>query len=201
MEDIKIEDISPSENVEETEVKTEVEQDPLKPELDRVQTKRTKLEKLAYTKNRIEQQIRDEQLAQGIEPSPDSTDDDSPVTVGMLKKLQSDNTTKTALQFADDISNETERELVKFHINNTIRSTGNSQEDYRLALAIVNAAKNKQILEAVTLKPGAKRASSNGGATPQLEEEPEFTREEESFMRPPWNLTKQQILDARKKAQ
>lgn len=201
MEDIKKEDIAPSADVNEEpegDKKPEGEQDPLKQELDKVKQKRTQKEKLIYTRNRIEQQLREIGQEEGVESSPDTEDEETPVTVGMLKKIQAETATKTALQLADDIENESEKELVKYHINNTIRSTGNPQQDLRLAQAIVNAAKNKQILEQLAQKPKAKRSSSDGGGTPFKEEEPEFTPEEQNFMKSPFNLTKEQILSARK---
>lgn len=184
---------------EETKVETE-QQDPLKQELENVNRgKRSRKEKLLYTKKRIEEQLK----AEGITPEEESEyeDDEAPLTKGEFKRIQQEQTIKTALQLADDIENETERELVKFHINNTIRSTGNPKEDLRLARALANDVKNKQILEQIQGKPEVKRASSQGGGVPPKEEEPEFTEEELSFMRPPFNMSKVDVINARKKAE
>jgi hypothetical protein len=205
MENIQQEDIqeevapSTTEQVAETE-KVEAEQDPLKQELEKVKKGgRTKLEKLTYTQKRIEEQLRQERIAQGLEPEPEivNEDDEAPLTKGEFKKIQQEATIKTSLQLADDIENETERELVKFHINNTIRSTGNPKEDLRLARALANDVKNKQILETIQGKPQAKKASSTGGGAPPQEEQPEFTPEEMSFMKPPFSVSKAQIIAAR----
>lgn len=195
----EIKEVVPS-TTEKTEVKPEVEQDPLKTELEKVKKGgRTKKEKLLYTKKRIEEQLREADKEAGIEPTPEVDDDNEPVTVGMLKKMQAETATKTALQLADDIENETEKELVKYHINNTIRSTGNPKEDLKLARAIVNQAKNSQIIEEKFRKPKAKANVSSGGGEPQKEEEEELTPEEIAFMKPPFNLTKEQIKSKRPK--
>lgn len=172
-----------------------IEQDPLKTELEKVQRKgRTRAEKLLYTRNRIDQQLKDEGI--DIDETPEA-DDDQPVTMGMLKKLQAQTATKTALQLADDVTNETERELLKYHIDNTIKSTGNPQQDFELARTLVNAVKNTQIMEQANLKPVAKTHASSSGAPAKIEKQPSFTTEELSFMKPPFNLTKEQIIAAR----
>ena len=187
MEDIKQEDIVTPSVTEEVEVKTETEQDSLKTELERVKKGgRTQREKLVYSKKRIEEQLRE--INGDVEPTPEVDDDDAPVTVGMLKQIQAQTATKTALQLADEISNDTEKELVKYYINNTINSTGNPKEDLRLARALANDVKNKQILEQVQQKPTAKRASANGGGQPYIPEEDELSADEMAFMKPPFNL-------------
>jgi hypothetical protein len=199
MTDIKEEDIVTPVVTEEPEIKPEGEQDPLKTELERVKKGgRTQKEKLLYTKKRIDEQLREIDGDDGVEPSPDVDDDDAPVTVGMLKQIQAQTATKTALQLADEISNETERELVKHYINNIINSTGNPKEDLRLARALANDVKNKQILEQVQQRPGVKRASANGGGQPYTPEEEELSADETAFMKPPFNLSKDKILEARK---
>ena len=179
------------------EAQAEGEQDPLKTELDKVQRKgRTKAEKLIYTKKRVEEQLKE----LGIEDEPEEDEDSKPMTVGDFKKLQATVATKTALQLADEVSNDTERELLKYHLENTIRSTGNPQEDLKLAQGLVNAVKNQQILEEQFRKPTAKSHPSGGGspAKPASPEE-EFTPEEQAYMKPPFNLTKKQVLATRPK--
>lgn len=178
------------------------EQDPLKKELKKVQGKgegRTRKEKLLFSKKKIEDQLRELEEDDG-EDDDDEEDDDAPVTVGMMKKMRQKETVKTALQLADDIEDDVERELVKHHVANTIRSTGNPTEDLALARAIVNSKKNVQIIEEVQRKPGAKTHSSAGGAPARSAPQQELTAEEAQFMRPPFNMTKEQILAARPKA-
>lgn len=174
-------------------------QDPLKVELEKVRTKRTPKEKLIFKKNEIDKQLRQLEQEEGVEPSlEDNVDDDTPVTRGELKKLQAQAAIKTALDLANDIDSETERELVKYHINNTIKSTGNPKEDLRLAQAIVNSSKNAKIAELAQQRPGVKQSSSNGGGSPYKELEPELTPQELRFMQAPWNLSKETILAKRK---
>jgi len=195
-----LEEVTPA--VTEQPVVTTTEEDPLKIELEKLQRTapkgRTKEEKLLYSKKRIEEQLKE----LGIEDEPEDDEDSKPVTVGMLKKLQEQTATKTALQLADEVSNETERELLKFHLENTIRSTGNPQEDLRLAQGLVNAAKNKQIIDESLRKPQATSHSSAPGSPLKLEKPQEdFTPAEIAFMRPPFNMTKEQVIAARKSEQ
>lgn len=186
--------VLPSDTIETAE--TVVEQDPLKTELEKVQRKgRTKTEKLLYTRNRINDQLKE--LGVEEDPNLEVDDEDQPVTLGMLKKMQAKDATKTALDLADDVSNPTERELVRYHLENTIRSTGNPQEDFRLAQGLVNQVKNQQILEETLRKPSAKTHGSNPGAPIKETKQEEFSNEELAFMRPPFNLTKEEIIKAR----
>lgn len=184
---------------EDAEAKALSEQDPLKTELEKVQRKpgRTKVEKLRYSKKRIEEQLKELGVEDESDDNDEEDEDDKPVTVGMLKKIQSESATKTALQMADEVSNETERELLKHHLQHTINSTGNPEEDFKLAQTLVNAVKNKQITEEVLRKPEVKRNGSGGGAPPKLQKQVELTPQELSFMKPPFNLTKEQIIAAR----
>lgn len=189
--------VLPSETQEEIKVDETQTQDPLKTELEKVQKQgRTKREKLLFTKERVEQQLSELDTEEGIILD---DEDDKPVTVGMLKKLQTQTATKSALQLADEINDETERELTKYHIENTIRPTGDPKRDLELAQVHVNAVRNKQIVETITNKPDTRKVISSGGVDPNKDKvEPEFSTQEQSFMRPPFNLTKEQVLASRK---
>lgn len=188
------------ETTDETEEQSEEESstlkdEELKDELERVKTTRTRKEKLLYTKQRVEKQLKEEF---GDEEDLED-EEDKPLTIGMWKKMQEASATKTALDLADEITGQVERELVKFHIENTIRSTGNPQEDLRLARTLVNATKNKQIVEEISRKVPAKtHATSTSGTGAAKEKAVEFTKDELAFMRPPFNLSKEEILKARK---
>lgn len=204
MEEIKLAPASEAEikAKAEADAKALAEQDPLKVELEKVKTKRTHKEKLIYKKNEIDKELRELDKEAGVETGlQDDTDDDTPFTKGDFKKLQAETTTKTALDLANNIEADTERELVKFHINNTIKSTGNPKEDLKLAQAIVNSTKNAKIAELAQQKPGVKRGSSNGGGAPYQEEIPELTPQELRFTKAPWNLSKEVILAKRKEKQ
>lgn len=179
-----------------TEITKVVEQDPLKTELDKVQRKsRTRAEKLLYTKKRIEEQLKEE----GIEDEPLEDEDAKPMTIGDFKKLQAERTTKTALDMANEVSSEVERELLKYHLENTIRSTGNPAEDFKLARSLVNSVKNQQITEEILRKPTAKSHPTGGGAPArQTEPEEELSPEELAYTRAPWNMSKVDIIKVRK---
>jgi hypothetical protein len=128
-----------------------IEQDPLKIELERVKGGRTEEEKAEFTfkkqAERLQALGKDPADILGIkkEPKEEVEEDDKPVTIGMLKKMQQDTASKTAIQLANDISNETERELAKWHLENTIRSTGNPTKDLELALNLVNGVKKAKL--------------------------------------------------------
>lgn len=181
---------------------SEVEQDTLKEELEKVTGGRTEEDKATYTFKKQAERL----VTLGIDPLSlinaqkpvQNEDDDAPITKGMLKQIQQEQASKTALQMTDDITNETERELTKFHLQNTIRSTGNPVKDYELAASLVNAVKNKQVIEEIARKAPVKTYSSNGGSAPAKEVEQPLTNEELKFMRPPFNLSKEKILEARK---
>jgi len=204
---IRKEDLTPETSQEVETIETETsEQDPLKTELERVQqTGRTEKEKAEFTLRKNAERVKalggDPTSILGIEKEVDIEDeDDKPVTLGMLKKMQQETASKTALQLAEEISNETERELAKWHLQNTIKSTGNPAKDFELSLSLVNAVKNKQILEEIGRKGPAKTHSSGSSAPAKTEgNEIELTKDELAFMNPPFNLSKEEILKARKK--
>ncbi len=212
-DNIKAEDIvekkveSTSETTEKVEdVKTETtEQDPLKTELDKVKNKSKYSEKekaeftLKKTAERVKELGGDPTTILGIpkETVEENDEDDKPVTVGMLKKIQQDNASKSALQLADDIEQETERELVKYHLENTIRSTGNPAEDLKIARSIVNSFKNTKIIEEASRKTQVKTHSNSSSVDAKKEDEVFFTPEEKSMMKAPFNMTQQMVLDAR----
>lgn len=192
-------DTEEAEDIEETVDETEetIDEDPLKLELDKVQKKgRTKVEKLLYTKKRVENELKE----LGIDDDPIGEDEeDRPLTVREFKKIQEQSATKSALDLVGGVQNEVERELLTYHLENTIKSSGNPQEDFDLARTLVNAVKNKQIMEEANRKPNAKTHSSASGAPPKKNApQDELTSEELSFMKPPFSLTKEQILAARK---
>ena len=182
------------------------EQDPLKVELERVQkVGRTEKEKAEFSLKKTAERVKelggDPDSILGIrkEPTDFVEEDDQPLTVGMYKKIQQASANKTALELAGDIQNETERELVKYHLDNTIKSSGNPSEDLKLARSLVNAVKNAQIGEELKRKPVAKTHSSASGS-PALDNEVkgELTPDEKLFLGKPFNMTKEAILKLRK---
>ena len=195
---------TPAPTAEEIAAKEEAEkQDLLKQELEKRKSKYTEQEKAEYTlkstAKRLKEMGKDPAIVLGIKGDETIEDDDVPDWYRAEKAREA---TKTALQMADDITNDTEKELVKHYLNNRIVPSGNPKQDFQDALKIVNSEKNAKIIEMAKGKPQAKRAITNGGEIPPGEEEPEFTPEEEKYRKSgPLHLTDKQILEARKKAQ
>lgn len=201
-ETIKQEDL-----IEKTDVTpASTEQDPLKVELDRVQkTGKSEAEKATFSLKKNAERVRElgidpaEILGIRVSTGEDTEiDEDKPVTVGMLKRIQQESAAKSALQLADDIGNESERELTKYHLQNSIRSTGNPSEDLRLARSLTNAAKNGQILDLVIHKPDTKNHSTGSGGPLKVEiDKGELTAAEMKFLGKPFKMTKEEIIKAR----
>ena len=195
------------ETIEEPEKEPEIvpEQDPLKIELERVKaSKYTEKEKAEFTLRKNADRVKalggDPSSILGIEDNEPGEDDDQPLTVGMYKKIQQERATKTALELADEITNETEKELVKYHLDNTIKSTGIPSEDLKIARALVNAVKNSQIIEEVARKPIAKSHSNASSVDAKNDEvKGELTQEEKLFLGKPFNMSRESILKARTK--
>jgi hypothetical protein len=183
-------------------------QDPLKAELDRIKSGgKTEKEKAEFSLKKNAERLKelggDPYSALGVKTKEEENEDgdDALVTIGMLKRMKQEDTEKTSVQLAESIQDETERELVKYHLKNTIRSTGNPQEDLSLARSIVNAKKNAQILELGANKGKAKDHPSGYSAPSKIgsdDPEEKFTPEELAFMKPPFNMKKEDILKARK---
>lgn len=187
--------------IKETPVPPEPSQDPLKKELDKVQDqkKRTKKDKLLYTFKRVKEQLKEEGVElDDPEVEDDEINEDTPVTVGMLNELNKKEAVKTALELADTLTDATERELVKYHLTETIKPSGNPQDDLGKALALVNSIKNTQLVEEISRKSDPKRFATGAGAPALSEGIFEPTPEEATFMKT-MGLTKEDILKARKK--
>jgi hypothetical protein len=202
--------VSTAETIEESKVVETTEdkpqeplQDPIKKELEKVENKskgRTELEKAIFTKKQIEKRIAE----LGGESGTPTVDDDAPVTVGMLKKLEQEKASKTAQTLAEEqIEDEHELELTKYHLTNTIKSSGNAEEDLKIARAIVNTVKNSMIVDEVARKTSPKRTSAGSSAPGKHEEAFEPTSDELAFMNMKGYdgkplMTKDDILKARK---
>ena len=200
----KKEDLTP----ESDEGKTpEPSQDPVKAELERVQrnTPRTEAEKAAFTLKKNAERVKelglDPASILGVHQQTELEDDNSPVTIGMLKKIEADKAQRTAVQLAEDIQDANERELTKHHLEHTIRPSGNPQEDLRAARAIVNSVKNGQILQEMERKGTPSTAAYSGAPANTGAGEFIPTAEEAQMMRPPFSLSKEAIIAARKAQQ
>lgn len=185
-------------------------QDPLKLELDRIKSGgKSEKEKAEFSLKKNAERLKelggDPHSILGVktkENDGDEDEDDKPVTIGMMKRMEQEKTEKTSVQLAASIQDETERELTIYHLKNTIRSTGNAQEDLSIARSIVNAKKNAQILEMQAGKTKPKDHAGGYSAPAKIgSDDPEeiFTPDEIAFMKPPFNMKKEDILKARKK--
>lgn len=126
--------------------------------------------------------------------------DDKPLTVGDFRKLQKADAHKTALQLAEELP-EDERDEVKSLLESRIVPSGNAEEDLRLARAAVNANHNTKIVEHISNRTTPKRTAAGGSSDAIVEAEFVPTPDEEVFMRPPYNMSREKILLARKAAQ
>ena len=181
--------------------------DPVQTELERIRVKKSKI---LHRKKILEKELED---LGGVDDDLDDDDvdddplagqdDNKPVTVGDLKRIQKSTATKNAMQLADELENESDRELAKYHLKNTIRSTGNPAEDLRLALVHVYAVRNSKIIEENTRRGEPKRTSSNSGggsgSSQYAGKEQDLTPEEIPYTLPPFNMTKAAIIAARPK--
>lgn len=125
--------------------------------------------------------------------------DETPLTVGSFRDMQKADAKKTALQLADAIEDEAERTRTK-EILERLSPSGDAHADLSLARGSANSAKNKQIVEELQRKGNPAHHAANPGAGGKSPEEIfEPTPEEASMMRPPFNLTKEEVLKVRPK--
>lgn len=168
-------------------------QDPVEAELERVKApKRSKIEKLKFTKERVERQLKEAMQEKGIEED----DLSRPLTLADLHTFQSEQTLETAMSLADTVQNAKERELVKYHLENTIKSSGDPQSDFKIARSLVNAVKNGQLVEEVARTQKPKTYASGSGAPAKSNKEEELTPDEIKVMKG-FGLSKEEILKAR----
>lgn len=188
---------SPEVSVNETPAPSQ-EKDPVQAELERVESKpkRTKLEQLEYTKRRVEQQLAEERKKAGIDDSND--DDNRPLTVADLRRIREEEAVETALNLTESIENEHERRLTKYHLENTIRPSGDAQTDLRNAQALVNAVKNRQKIEDAGRAQVVRRTASSAGAPPKEKANDDLTPEEVGIMTA-FKLTKEEVIAQRPK--
>lgn len=202
-----------TEESEDTTTEKEVETEdsaPLKAELERVKSKKTPAQKARDSLyfNALEAQklgidIYNDEKLKKIFKSPEEeeeeiSDEDRPITKRELEEfIRKQNAEKSAIDLASGIQDPYEKELVQYHLQNTIKSTGDAEEDLKLAKALANSVKNKKIEELSNIKPEAKSFSSASGAViPSKEPEVTLTQEEEMFLAT-GKITKEEILQIR----
>lgn len=180
-------------------------QDLVKAELEKEQRKgdKTEAEKAAYSLKKNADRARelglDPAAILGVQSQTPSEDDEAPVTMGMLRKMEADRAQKSALQLADEIPNEHERDLAKHYLSTRIVPSGDAQADLRMAQSLVNGVKNTQIIEEQSRKVVASPGTGSGAPAHTAAGEFIPTAEEAAYMRPPFSMTKEAILAARPK--
>lgn len=182
----------PDENLE-TETQAPSEEDPVKAELEAVEkkSKRTALEKLEYSKRRIEEQLAEEKAKSGI-----VEDDDRPMTVAEYKRLRGVEGIESASEMADNIEDEHERKLTKHYLENSVKPSGDPKADFSLAQAMVNAVKNRQVAEDSGRAMKVRTNSSTPSAPPKEKtQEIELSKEDAAVARG-FNLSQEEIAKA-----
>lgn len=173
-------------------------QDPIKQELDKVKgQERSKLEQAEYNLKKNVERLK--QLGgdpTSILGSAEETEDDKPLTIGEFKRLKQQEAQATALQMADGIQDESERELTKHYIATRIVPSGNPEEDLKFARAAVNSVKNSQIAEEMARK-GTAKTHSSGTSAPEKGTEAFTPTEAEASMMRSFGLSEKDILKAR----
>lgn len=178
-----------------TESEPSQEKDPIKEELERLdkKPKRSKLEQLEYTQRRVNDQIADERRKNGIEE-----DDNRPLTVAEFKALQAQQAQETAVKLSDSIEDDSERKLVQYHLENTIKPSGDAATDLRNARLIVNSVKNNMIVEETLRGMKPKAAGSAASAPPKEKQATDLTADEKAIMLA-FKLSEAEVLAARPK--
>lgn len=167
--------------------------------------KRTEKEKAEFSLKKTAERVKelggDPELVLGTKThieTDDADEDNKPVTVGMLREIQKKDATKTAVQMADEITDEDTKATVKQYLSENIKPSGNAENDFRIALAAASAPKNKQVLEEINRYGNPKKTAAGGSMGARVEEEFVPTQEEQWHMKS-FGLTKDQVLEARKK--
>lgn len=126
--------------------------------------------------------------------------DDAPATMGAVKQMLAEKEKQSAYELAEQIQDVGIRELTKLNLKKVVPS-GDAKEDLRFAQMAAEAARSAQVLEEVARagRP-ATHVSAAGAPGAHSAPEPELSKDEMQFLRPPFSLTKEQIIAARPKA-
>lgn len=168
---------------------------------------RTEAEKAAYNlKKRA-----DEARAQGLDPADvlgikpqikidGDLPDDAPLTVGTFKQMQKQEAKKTALQMAQELPEDERDEVIEI-LSNRLVPSGNAEKDLELARHAVNSERNTKIAAELSRKGKPRQTAAGGSGNAPTGDDFEPTADEAVFMRPPYSMSKDKILAARKAAE
>lgn len=185
------------------EAEAEPSQDAVKNELDRVRTPKTESEKAAFALQSNAKRARelglDPKKVLGFDtPAPTKENEDSEIPA-WYKEEQAKGQQKTAMQMADSIEDDNERELVKHQLTHVITS-GTPEERLKVARGYINSVRNAKIVEETGRTTAARTHASAPGA-PAKPSSDNFTptSQEAAMMKAPFNLTADDIKKARTK--
>lgn len=134
----------------------------------------------------------------------DEIDPDKPLTLADLQRIEAKKTAQAADGMVNAIEDPIARQAVKEALAG-LKPSGNPEADYRRALAVAHADKNSKVLEELMRKPTPPQHRSGAGGPArqqqQQDENAELTAEEKSYMRAPFNLSREAIMTARKQNQ
>lgn len=131
----------------------------------------------------------------------DEDDDDAPLTRGDLKRMRAQEAQKTTQEMANTIVDVDDRAAVVEALKSVVPS-GDPDADFKKAVAIASADRNKAIRAEYDRRTPGQGHSMGAGSPARRDAGGEFTptTEEAKYMRPPFNLSKEDILNARKGA-
>lgn len=122
------------------------------------------------------------------------------VTYADLQRIERNKASQSAKQMAETISDPLAKQAVIAALGD-IKASGNPEKDFKNAVAIASQDKNLKVLEEIGRRPAPVQHRSGSGAPPRPEGQAfEPSAEEAMYMRPPFNLSKEKILEARTKA-
>jgi len=180
------------------EITTAPSPDPIAEELSRhkERTVRSEEEKAAFSLQKNAERVRE----LGLDPTEilglKKEEKGTVMTVEMYREIENEKSQKTALQLANEIQDEQERELTKTYLRERIKPSGNAEEDLRFARLAVNSVKNSMIASELGRKAEPKTFSSSPGVPPVQEKKIELTKEELS-LKQAFKLSDEEVLKAR----
>lgn len=138
---------------------------------------------------------------------PDEDDDDEeidpdkPLTLRDLQRIEAGKAHKTAKELADAVADPDERKAIQDALRVSINPAfvaSNPQQAFEQARAIANGARNAKIIEEANRRAGRPQNRASGsGAPAKVDDTFEPTAEEQKYMKPPFNMTKEDVLAAR----
>lgn len=161
----------------------------------------TKKKKLLRKRNFINKDLAE--LGVDVEDEDDETgedeDLDKPVTLRDLQAIEAGKARQTSQQMVETMISDALDRTAVVEALRLIVPSGDPEKDFKAAVAIANIERNSKILEEVARNPVVRNRPTGTGAPANREEVFTPTPQEQAFMRPPFNLSKEAVLKARAK--